>query len=92
MSFENLSGKTALVTGAGRNIGRGIALAMAKAGANVVVNTKTNKDERRGKPRRGTPRLSHKSVVKSESRITYGIGWNSGSPMRGDGRPRERPE
>jgi NAD(P)-dependent dehydrogenase (short-subunit alcohol dehydrogenase family) len=33
-----LSGKSALVTGAGRGIGRGIALALAQAGAKVVVN------------------------------------------------------
>src|SRR6266545_194980 len=33
-----LSGKTALVTGAGRGIGRGIAIALAAAGAKVVVN------------------------------------------------------
>jgi NAD(P)-dependent dehydrogenase (short-subunit alcohol dehydrogenase family) len=33
-----LDGKTALVTGAGRGIGRGIAIALAEAGAKVVVN------------------------------------------------------
>ena len=33
-----LSGKNALVTGAGPGIGRGIAIALAAAGAKVVVN------------------------------------------------------
>lgn len=36
-----LNGKTAIVTGAGRGIGRGIALAYGKAGANVVVASRT---------------------------------------------------
>lgn len=38
--MENLSGKVAVVTGASRGIGRGVAIELAKAGANVVINYK----------------------------------------------------
>jgi NAD(P)-dependent dehydrogenase (short-subunit alcohol dehydrogenase family) len=37
ISSDRLSGKTALVTGAGRGIGRGIALGLARAGARVAL-------------------------------------------------------
>ena len=38
MTDINLSARTALVTGASRGIGRGIAVALAKAGADIAVN------------------------------------------------------
>ena len=40
-----LSGKTAIVTGAGRGIGRSVALGLARAGANVVITAARNRRE-----------------------------------------------
>ncbi|WP_257985515.1 SDR family NAD(P)-dependent oxidoreductase [Bacillus sp. V5-8f] len=43
-SLFNLDGKTAIVTGAGRGIGKSIAIGLAEAGANVVLCSRTQSE------------------------------------------------
>ncbi len=40
----NLKNKTALVTGAGKGLGKACAVALAEAGANLIIISRTKKD------------------------------------------------
>ena len=41
----DLEGKTALITGGAKRVGRGITLTLARAGANVVINYNSSADD-----------------------------------------------
>jgi 3-oxoacyl-[acyl-carrier protein] reductase len=60
--MNELTGKVAIVTGAGRNIGRAIALALADGGASVLVNARSNRAEADAVARE-IEALGHKALV-----------------------------
>lgn len=45
VSATRMDGKVAIVTGSGRNLGRAGVLELARRGADVVVNARTNRQE-----------------------------------------------
>jgi 3-oxoacyl-[acyl-carrier protein] reductase len=78
--MSEASGKIALVTGASRGIGRAIAIALARAGADVAVNFKNREKEAKatcseieGFNRRGIPVGGDVSVAADVSRIVRTI-------------------
>jgi 3-oxoacyl-[acyl-carrier protein] reductase len=58
----DFTGKTILVTGSGRNIGKAIILEFAARGANVVINTRSNREEADGVLRQAEA-LGSKGIV-----------------------------
>ncbi len=62
MSNNELNGKVAIVTGAGRNIGRAIALSLADGAASIVVNARSNRAEADAVARE-IEALGHKAIV-----------------------------
>jgi len=76
--MADLSGKVALITGAGQGIGQGVALAMAGAGAAVAVTGRTlSKVEQTAQlvRERGGTALALPCNVKSASEIPWPIPW-----------------
>lgn len=70
---KNLKGQKALVTGANSGIGKGIALALARAGADVVVNYRSNPESAfevvEEAKRCGSNVIAHQADISQESEV-----------------------
>src|SRR4030042_378707 len=67
-----LAGKSAIVTGAGRGVGRGIALEFAKQGADVLVNAaheETARDTARALEPMGRKVIAYKANIANEGEV-----------------------
>ena len=81
MSNSPLSGKSALVTGGARRIGREIALALARAGADVAVTYRSSQAEARQTAEEiqslGCRSMAVECDVRSESSIRAALNWTT---------------
>jgi NAD(P)-dependent dehydrogenase (short-subunit alcohol dehydrogenase family) len=95
MIMPGLTGKTALVTGASRGMGRASALALAAAGAQVLVHYGRGATEADGvvaeiskaggrvtRSRSIWPRPMDRTSLRSSPATSSAIAWISLSPMR----------
>src|SRR6476659_8476958 len=85
--FE-LAGDVALVTGAGQNIGRAVALGLAEAGARVAVAVGTNREnaesvvaEIRAQGRQAIPIVADISVPANAKKIVAEVTEKLGPPL-----------
>jgi len=58
VASARVDGKVAIVTGSGRNLGRAGVLELARRGADVVVNARTNRQEAESVAREAECRIS----------------------------------
>lgn len=65
--MKNLSGKVALVTGASRGIGKGVALGLAEYGATVYVTGRTESDE-------ALPEFQKHTTIHDTAKAVSGLG------------------
>ena len=65
----NLKNKTAIVSGAGKGLGRACAIALAEAGANLVIISRTKRDLDE------VSKKIKKLKVKCKSSIVYGFSF-----------------
>jgi len=67
--MTTLSGRVALVTGGGRDVGANICLTLAEAGATIAVNYNSSKAQAEALPRE----LSKRAVARPPARQTSAI-------------------
>ena len=78
MQIEGLRGRTAIVTAAGQNVGRAVALAFARAGVNVVINGLSQREKIEA-----VAREAEAFGVRAQPILADGADWNAVEKMVG---------